>query len=274
LTRHRIFHGRLSAYCKGPLGERAPEATLGRCSSQHCDNLISEHGRSCFAGLWVDRVDNNSTFGNHQNVIMGVNSFVEPIWEPELAHGLDVSHHEPSPLPNRETRRKQNDHTCRGASCLLTNLRLPQFGFGSRALLSVVFAFFVWSSLIGTALATNGDQPSLLAVHVEDDLAWKGSTLFVDHQLPPIAPLLMPPLHHDDDATRVSKRGVKTDPAASNSDFTIPEPFDTGLSNNFTSTCASFLVKLRADDSFRKCHPFSLLLQVCLLLLLPGEGPC
>lgn len=205
---------------------------------------------------------------------MGLNSFVERECEPELALGFEVSHHEFSPLPNRETRRKQNDNTCRGAPCLLTNIRPPHICFGSRALLSVVFAFFLWSSFIGTALATNGDQPTLLAVHVEDDLAWKGSALFLDHRLPPIAPLLMPPLHHDEDTTPVSKRAVKTDPTASNSDFAIPEPFDTGLSNNFTGSCASFLSRLRADDSFRKCHPFSLLLQVRVLFPFSGNERC
>jgi hypothetical protein len=194
---------------------------------------------------------------------MGLKSFVEHNCELGLVHGFEVSHHGSSSLPKRETPSKQDENTCRGASCTLTSLRPPHTGFGSRALLLVFAAFFFWSSLVAAASATNADRPTLLAAaHVEDDLAWKGSALYVDHQSPPSAPLFMPPLSNVEDGSQAVKRAVSTDPNAGKGDFSIPEPFDTGLSNNFTASCASFLQRLRADASFRKCRPFSLLLQV------------
>jgi hypothetical protein len=204
----------------------------------------------------------------HQNVIMGPDSVVERKFKPGLVHGFAMSHHEASPLSNTGSRKKQNDNTCRDASCSLASSRLPPSGFGFPALLSVFAVLLFCSSLFGTASAANGDRPTLLAVHVEDDLAWKGSSLTLDHRAPPTPPLLMPPLFNDhDDAVQASKRAVSTDPNAPNSDFTIPEPFDTGLSSNFTSSCTSFLTRLRTDNTFRKCHPFSLLLQVRLLVV-------
>ncbi|KAJ4374075.1 hypothetical protein N0V83_002814 [Neocucurbitaria cava] len=76
----------------------------------------------------------------------------------------------------------------------------------------------------------------------------------------------MPPLRGDEDATKTlaappSKRSIATDPDATQTDFSIPQPFDTGLSNNFTSSCASFLSRLISSKDFQNCHPFSLLLQ-------------
>jgi hypothetical protein len=202
-----------------------------------------------------------------QKIIMGPDSVVECKWEPGLAHGFALSHHEASPLPNTATRNKQNDNTCRAASCLSAGSRPAPAGFGFSALLSVFAVLLLCSSLFGTASAADGDRPTLLAVHVEDDLAWKGSSLSLDHRAPPTPPLLMPPLYDEGDAVHAAKRAVSTDPNAPNSDFTVPEPFDTGLSSNFTNGCTSFLNRLRSDNTFRKCHPFSLLLQVCLLVL-------
>jgi hypothetical protein len=197
---------------------------------------------------------------SHQNVIMGSHSFVEHEREPGLMHGFPVSHH-------AQTRRKQNQDTCRSDASLLTGPRPPRIGFCFRALLSVFAVLFLWSSLVGTASATNGDHSTLLAVHVEDDLVWKGSTLHLDHREAPVPPSLMPPLHNDEDAAQATKRAVHTDPKAGNGNFAIPEPFDTGLSNNFTNSCANFLNRMRMDDSFKKCRPFSLLLQVRLHIL-------
>ncbi|CAA9965535.1 hypothetical protein P3342_011517 [Pyrenophora teres f. teres] len=79
----------------------------------------------------------------------------------------------------------------------------------------------------------------------------------------------MPPLHVDDDATETdpslpSKRSLKllkTAPVTTGSDFTVPRAFDTGLSSNFSSSCASFLNRLRQSQEFNSCDPFSLLLQ-------------
>ncbi|KAH8707163.1 hypothetical protein GQ44DRAFT_628846 [Phaeosphaeriaceae sp. PMI808] len=180
-------------------------------------------------------------------------------------HGSGLSHHEAAPLLNTEKRRRQNEKSSRPAS-LLRGTRLSHARSPAHPLLSLLAFFVFWSSLIGTSHATNGDRQPLLAVHVEDDLTWKGSALYFDHRAPPTPPLLMPPLHGDSEAfdtvyTPPSKRGVDKDQRASKNDFVIPEPFDTGISNNFTSTCATFLGRLRSNDAFRKCRPFSLMLQ-------------
>jgi hypothetical protein len=175
--------------------------------------------------------------------------------EPGLVHGFHVSHH-------ARLCRKQNEDACLSASSLSTSPRPTRSGFGFRVLFSVFAVLFLWSSLVGTASATNGDRSTLLAVHVEDDQIWKGSTLYIDHREAPVPPSLMSPLHNDGDATEATKRAVNTDPNAGKGNFAIPEPFDTGLSTNFTNSCATFLNRMRQDDSFRKCHPFSLMLQV------------
>jgi hypothetical protein len=189
---------------------------------------------------------------------MGSTLVVERKCEPGLVHGSNVSHH-------AESRRNRNEITSRGASSLSGSATSSNIGHRSRALVSVFFVFFLWASLFGTASATNGDRlPALLAIHVEDDLAWKGSALHIDHRAPPTPPVLMPPLYNDEAATTLSKRAISTDPGVGKSDFTVPEPFDTGLSSNFTGSCTTFLTRLRTNDSFRKCHPFSLMLQVCL----------
>lgn len=195
---------------------------------------------------------------------MGSNIFVQRGHGSGPAHGSRLSHHKAAPLPNTETRRRQNGNTTRPASLLSRYLHaVPR----SHIFLSLVVAFFFWSSLVGTATAANGDRTTLLAVHVEDDLAWKGSSLYIDHRPPPTPPQLMPPLHNDEESTDTvytppSKRAIATDTSGGDSDFTVPEPFDTGLSNNFTTACATFLTRLRTNESFKKCHPFSLMLQV------------
>ncbi len=50
----------------------------------------------------------------------------------------------------------------------------------------------------------------------------------------------------------------------------LPEPFDTSLGNNFTSSsCPEFFNRFLADPEFDACLPLSLLLQVsaCLYIL-------
>lgn len=179
-----------------------------------------------------------------------------------------LSHHEVSPLLDSEHRSKQNERCPRRAPCAKSSRTsfIPVCRLSS--VLSLLFVLLC-STLLGTASAeTHGDQPSLLVANVEDDLAWKGSSLFIDHRPPPLPPLLMPPIHEHDkestsDAPSLVQRAIATDPKNGTSDFTIPQPLDTGLSNNFTSTCASFLNRLRTNDAFNKCHPFSLMLLVC-----------
>lgn len=59
--------------------------------------------------------------------------------------------------------------------------------------------------------------------------------------------------------------GIATAPGSGKS--TLPQPFDTSLGNNFTSTaCPSYFNKFLADSTFQTCYPFSLLIQVSTLL--------
>lgn len=175
-----------------------------------------------------------------------------------------ASHHEATPLSTR----KQNAMHSRGEPLYFTAPR--RFRLPCRALLSLLIVILSWTSFCGTVRAseTHGDRPALL---VEDvDLAWKGSSLYLDQRPPPIVPLLMPPLQSDEDAATttitalLSKRSIDTDPNGSKTEFDTPRPFDTGFSSNLTSTCANFLSSLRASDALNNCHPFSLLLQVSL----------
>lgn len=58
--------------------------------------------------------------------------------------------------------------------------------------------------------------------------------------------------------------GIATAPGSGKS--TLPQPFDTSLGNNFTSTaCPSYFTKFLADATFQTCYPFSLLIQVSIL---------
>ena len=172
-------------------------------------------------------------------------------------HRAPLSHH-----PVRK--RKYENRLCRGNFSLYITRTSPS------ALLSVLVVLLSWSSLLCAVSAAepHGDRPSI----VDDDLVWKGSSLFIDTRPSPIIPLLMPPVLANEDATKSlsappSKRSLATDSSSSAANFVVPKPFDTGLSNNFTSSCASFMSRLLKSDAFNDCHPFSLLLQVCGLAL-------
>ncbi|KAF1833813.1 hypothetical protein BDW02DRAFT_499767 [Decorospora gaudefroyi] len=169
-----------------------------------------------------------------------------------------MSHHHPLP-----TRKRQHENRYRSVS--LFSRVSPRVGFNLRTLLSVLLLFLSCSCLAApvSAAEAHGDRPALL---LDDDLAWTGSSLYIDLSPPPIPARLMPPVHSDNDATRTlsappSKRSLSTDPDGADTDFTIPTAFDTGLSNNFTNSCANFLSRLRTSDDFNNCNPFSLLLQ-------------
>jgi hypothetical protein len=183
------------------------------------------------------------------------------------SYAILMSHHHPLPA-----RKRQHENRCRGVSSLYPRVP-PRIGFHFRVLLSLLVTFLSCSSLAApvSAAEAHGDRPALL---VQDDLAWAGSPLHLDLSPPPIAPLLlMPPIQSADDVTNPlsappSKRSINTDPNGGATDFTVPKAFDTGLSNNFTSSCSNFLNRLRVNDDFNNCNPFSLLLQVSILLLL------
>ncbi|KAF2275895.1 uncharacterized protein EI97DRAFT_450694 [Westerdykella ornata] len=57
------------------------------------------------------------------------------------------------------------------------------------------------------------------------------------------------------------KSSIATDPNATPSDFKVPTPFDTALSNNYTASCAAFFRTFLTNKDFSECHPFSLMLQ-------------
>lgn len=165
-----------------------------------------------------------------------------------------------APLSHHQGRKRQHENRLRRGIFSLYTGRTSPF-----ALLSVLVVLLSWSSLLGavTAAETHGDRLSI----VHDDLLWNGSILRLDTRPPPIFPLLMPPILANEDATRTlsappSKRSLATAASGSSSNFNLPKPFDTGLSNNFTTSCATYLSKLLKSDAFNNCHPFSLLLQV------------
>lgn len=175
----------------------------------------------------------------------------------ESAPTLPSHHRQPTP-------KKQHDHD--GALFSYTRPSRPH-GLDSHALLSLLVVLFFSSSVLVavSAAETYGDRFAPW-MH-QDSLEWKGSSLLIDQRPPPVIPGLMPSQRHDD-ATRtlsapLSKRSIDTDPNVVQNDFVIPQPFDTGLSNNFTSSCSGFLNRMRTNDDFKNCHPFSLMLMVC-----------
>ena len=73
----------------------------------------------------------------------------------------------------------------------------------------------------------------------------------------------------DDAATSTFELPVKTSAAAE----PLPSPFDGALAANFSAdndgACPNFINQFLADPKFKDCYPFSLLLQVSLLLRFP-----
>lgn len=196
-----------------------------------------------------------------------------------------MSHHkacETSATAARSQRVLLENHAA-GRSHSSYRYALPPSGLVRlRALLSLVVFLVTWTSLLGAAFAqeTHGDRrklvprsASLPAVPVEDlNPTWKGpSPLIVDNSPPPVVPLMHLYRRQDEEeatptkTAASSKTSLETDPNATPSDFSIPQPFDTALSNNFTASCAAFFRRLLTDEAFKQCHPFSLMLQVLLL---------
>lgn len=168
-----------------------------------------------------------------------------------IMHRAPVSHH--------AVRKRKNEYRLRRGTFSLYTGRTSPFAF-----LSVLVVLLSWSSLLGAVSAAepHGDRLS----NIEHELVWKGSSLLFDTRSPPIIPLLMPPVLAIEDASKTlsappSKRSLATAASSSAANFVVPKPFDTGLSNNFTSSCASFMSRLLKSDAFNNCHPFSLLLQ-------------
>lgn len=178
-----------------------------------------------------------------------------------------MSHHEPNSSPATAIRRTQGQKDVKWRHSLYTGTA-PLASSGARASFSLLVVLLSWSSLLGVVSAANihVDRPAPV-VPVQDTLTWKRSPLLIDNRPPPIIPIFMPPLHTDPDASPTlspppSKRAIQTDPSAAANGFTIPKAFDTGLSNNFTNPCSGFLNRMRQNQDFNNCNPFSLLLQV------------
>lgn len=142
-------------------------------------------------------------------------------------------------------------------------------------LLSLLLTLCSCVSLLGTASAlrveveAHGDRHRSAPLSTPDDsldASIGAEILVVDTRpQPPVAQYLMPPLYGEDataaHSTPPSKRQIETDQSSNETQFEIPKPFDTALSNNFTDTCANFFRKLLSDQEFNDCHPFSLMLE-------------
>jgi hypothetical protein len=141
------------------------------------------------------------------------------------------------------------------------------------ALLSLLFLLMTF---LGNASAQKlhdrrlqrGSSP-LFAVPVQNLAAWETASLLVlDTRPQPVAPLMHLQRRRNDATTTASasasKQTIATDPNAAPSNFKIPTPFDTSLSNNFTTSCSTFFQTILTDVEFNDCHPFSLMLQVSL----------
>ncbi|KAF2132291.1 hypothetical protein P153DRAFT_285070 [Dothidotthia symphoricarpi CBS 119687] len=153
-----------------------------------------------------------------------------------------------------------------GCHCIYTRSTAPA-NSRVRLLHSLLVILLSWSSLFG-GVSAHGHRSALLlpVVPEQDTLAWKGSPLLLDNRPPPLIPLFMPSLHIVHDASKAlsappSKRSITTDPKVSATAFTVPSAFDTGMSNNFSTSCSAYLNRLRQNKDFNDCHPFSLLLQ-------------
>ena len=148
-------------------------------------------------------------------------------------------------LSHHAEQKRQHRHRLRlGIISLYTSRTSPP------ALLSVLVIFLSWSSLFGVAFA---DTYGKRLVNVDDDLAWNGSSLHIDTRPPPTIQLFMPPILAND-ATRTlsappSKMSLATAPSGSSSNFQVPRPFDTGLSNNFTNSCAAYMSRLLKNEA-------------------------
>jgi hypothetical protein len=185
---------------------------------------------------------------------------------------------EPRPTPRAAMshQKKQYESTAfrRILSFASTTDKTAHARLRPRALISFLVVLLFSTSLFDAVAAQpHGPRlPPVAAVSVqavkavEPDLAWIPSSLILDTRPPPQVALFMPPLSQDQDATKTlsappSKRSLAVDSKNTSPSFTVPRPFDTGLSNNFTSACATFLNRMLKNDAFNQCHPFSLMLE-------------
>ncbi|KZM19560.1 uncharacterized protein EKO05_0004185 [Ascochyta rabiei] len=166
-------------------------------------------------------------------------------------HPAPLSHH-----PQRK--RKHENRLCRCTISLYAGSTSPS------AWLTLLVVLLSCTCLLRPVSAAQSHAHRFCIL--DDPLAWERSSLRLDTRPPPIIPLLMPPVLAIEYATKtlsapLSKRSLATASSTSAADFPLPKPFDTGLSNNFTSSCANFMNNWLQSDALNSCHPFSLLLQ-------------
>jgi hypothetical protein len=188
-----------------------------------------------------------------------------------------MSHHK---VPQTSVARCMNTQT-RSYSTKPTSSAFAKVNL--RTLLSLLVLLVTWTSLFGTATAQDTLQgrqrrsASPFVVPVEEDIAVRrgSSLLVVDSRPRPVVPFMH--LQRRQDAKPSStktktpattKASLHTDPSGTPTDFAIPQPFDTALSNNFTTNCAVYFSHLLTNNDFKQCRPFSLLLQVRLTYLI------
>jgi len=173
------------------------------------------------------------------------------------------SHHAASAAATRRGQAQNENHIKQHRRCARL---FPQRSSG---LLSLFVVLVLVSSFASVAAIPHGDRRArsapLPALSVDHSLLLHARPL-------PVAPL-MPPAHHGV-ATRTtsappSKRSLDVDPEASDANFQIPTPFDSGFPKNFSTGCEDFLNRMIKSDTVTTCHPMSLMLQVGLALVHP-----
>jgi len=134
----------------------------------------------------------------------------------------------------------------------------------------VTLSLFCGSAAAQEDLEAHGDlQRSAL---VDEELLWIGEDLLVDLSEAPVPPRMHlevrsngnSPSSSPTTSSQAAATSLNTDPGAASSATAIPQPFDSALGNNFTTSCQSFFQRFLSNATFNACHPFSLLLQVCL----------
>jgi len=189
----------------------------------------------------------------------------EPGWNAGGAGGS--SHHK-----STERARQREPKQIQRLTSSYKSRVLPAKLFNSSLLF--LFALVTLSLFCGSAAAqkdleAHGDlQRSAL---VNEELLWIGEYLLVDLSEAPVPPRMHLEARSNGNSpssspttSQAAATSLNTDPGAASSATAIPQPFDSALGNNFTTSCQSFFQRFLSNATFNACHPFSLLLQVCL----------
>lgn len=206
-------------------------------------------------------LEDGSLFSSCSCTDMAWPKCAQPATITRLSHGL---RHDCS-LPKRTVSRPR--HISRPAPALKPSSFRP-------TLVLVLLALLLLCCGCASAAGTQTDRQRLRALARRGEIVW-------DRSAPPPSPQRMPLLHRrhngddDDDSstTLVPRRTSTTTTTAADtasSSASIPQPFDTALGSNFSSsTCPSFINSFLDNSTFVGCVPLSLLLQVCALIRIP-----